>query len=104
MKKIIGLILICGISVNIVHAQSTIYYPNIIWQKGYGGYGGEDNHNNFKSTMLKVDNDIYLTWNTGTDSSGNITTQRCFYPGIWSSPNLIDLNRYLGKYNCTITI
>nr|MBK9650934.1 T9SS type A sorting domain-containing protein [Bacteroidota bacterium] len=90
MKKIIGLILICGISVNIVHAQSTIYYPNIIWQKGYGGYGGEDNHNNFKSTMLKVDNDIYLTWNTGTDSSGNITTHRCFYPGgIWSSPNSI---------------
>nr|MBK9650933.1 T9SS type A sorting domain-containing protein [Bacteroidota bacterium] len=89
MKNIIVFLFLCFVLVNIGTAQPTIFYPNIIWQKGYGGNGGEKNHLNFKKSILKAGNDIYLVARTASDSSGNITTNMCTYLGSNSANTLL---------------
>ena len=93
MKKIIVFVVVYFIFFEIIIAQTAIYYPNIIWQKGYGGYEGEGNGTGWNN-LLNVGNDIYLAGSTGSDSSGNITTHFCTdaFTGIYPNNLLLKLD------------
>jgi hypothetical protein len=88
MKKIINLLLATIGFFEMGNSQTTIYYPTIIWQKGYGGYGGEGNGTGWNN-LLSVGNDIYLTGGTESDSSGNITTHFCIDAFTGKYPNTL---------------